>query len=78
MSCIPTPEMLLAGSMVHWSKYVSKEEAAMDVWNSMLRNAPIDRMIETGLQNYSEGGCSGLSDYERREVVRAILEAVLL
>lgn len=34
-----------------------------------------DEMIEAGLQRYSEGGCSGLADYERREVVQDILEA---
>lgn len=36
-----------------------------------------DEMVELGLQQYSEGGCSGLADYERREVVRAIIEAAM-
>lgn len=34
-------------------------------------------MINRGLSAYSEGGCVGLSDYERRDVVRAILEEAL-
>lgn len=34
-----------------------------------------DKMIEAGLQHYSEGGCVGLDTNERREVVRDILEA---
>jgi hypothetical protein len=34
-----------------------------------------DEMVEAGLQHYSEGGCCGLDTNERREVVRAILEA---
>ena len=38
--------------------------------------APVsEEMIEAGLQHYSEGGCSGLADYERREVVKDILTA---
>ena len=36
-----------------------------------------EEMVEAGLQHYSEGGCSGLADYERKEVVRDILEAAL-
>ena len=36
-----------------------------------------DEMIQRGLQHYSEGGCSGLADYERREVVRDIIESAL-
>lgn len=34
-----------------------------------------NEMVEAGLQHYSEGGCCGLADYERREVVHAILTA---
>lgn len=34
-------------------------------------------MIERGLACYSEGGCSGLDEAERREVVSSILEAAL-
>lgn len=38
--------------------------------------APVsEEMIEAGLQHYSEGGCSGLAEYERREVVKDILTA---
>lgn len=37
---VPTAKMLLAGSMVDWKKYDDKAEAALDVWNAMLRNAP--------------------------------------
>lgn len=36
-----------------------------------------DEMVEAGVQYYAEGGCMGLADYERREVVRSILEAAL-
>lgn len=36
-----------------------------------------DEMVVSGLQHYSEGGGSRLADYERRAVVRAILEAAL-
>jgi hypothetical protein len=139
MTNIPTPKMLLAGSMVDWSKYENKEDAARDVWNAMCKNSnptigwelshdseeeqkafedwaksnnydmkehPIhylfldpktysarsgwkagrlyekkkgitNAMVDKGMEHYSEGGCSGLADYERREVVRAILEAAL-
>lgn len=34
-----------------------------------------DEMVEAGLQHYSEGGCSGLDENERREVVESILNA---
>ena len=37
-----------------------------------------DEMVEAGLANYAEGGCSGLDEQERREVVRNILEAAIL
>lgn len=36
-----------------------------------------EEMVERGLAYYDEGGCIGLSEYERREVVTAILEAAL-
>ncbi len=36
-----------------------------------------DAMIEAGLEYYAEGGCGGLADHERREVVEAIIEAAL-
>ncbi|WP_313194644.1 hypothetical protein [Shinella zoogloeoides] len=36
-----------------------------------------DEMIERGLTEYSEGGCMGLDDRERREVVTAILTTAL-
>jgi len=36
-----------------------------------------DAMIEAGLQHYSEGGCSGLDDRERREVVQDIITSAL-
>lgn len=36
-----------------------------------------DAMVEAGLAEYSEGGCMGLDDRERREVVTAILHAAL-
>ena len=36
-----------------------------------------DAMIDRGLACYSEGGCSGLAEHERREVVAAILDAAL-
>lgn len=34
-----------------------------------------DEMIEAGLSCYSEGGCMGLDDRERREVVTGIITA---
>lgn len=34
-----------------------------------------EKAVEAGAQEYCEGGCSGLADYERREVVEAILRA---
>lgn len=34
-----------------------------------------DEMIAAGLENYSEGGCMGLSEDERREVVISIITA---
>jgi hypothetical protein len=37
-----------------------------------------DEMVEAGLAQYSEGGCMGLDEGERREVVVAILEAAAL
>lgn len=36
-----------------------------------------DAMVEAGLAEYSEGGCMGLDDRERREVVTAIIEAAV-
>jgi len=36
-----------------------------------------EEMVERGLQQYSEGGCMGLSHEERREVVASILYAAL-
>lgn len=36
-----------------------------------------EKMIDRGLAEYSEGGCMGLDDRERREVVTAILTAAL-
>jgi len=36
-----------------------------------------EEMIEAGLARYSEGGCSGLDDRERREVVADIIEAAM-
>lgn len=41
---LPTNKMLLAGSMVDWKKYADKAEAALDVWNVMMRNAPEPNM----------------------------------
>lgn len=38
-------------------------------------SAVTDEMVEAALPSYSEGGCSGLDEQERREVVRDILEA---
>lgn len=38
-------------------------------------SAERDAAIEAALQYYSEGGCMGLSDRERREVVEAIIDA---
>ena len=34
-----------------------------------------DEMVDAGLAEYAEGGCMGLDDRERREVVTAIIEA---
>jgi len=34
-------------------------------------------MVKAGARHYVEGGCSGLTDYEREEVVESILYAAL-
>lgn len=34
-----------------------------------------ERALEVALGCYSEGGCSGLAEYERREVVASIIDA---
>ncbi|MGP2493324.1 DUF551 domain-containing protein [Mesorhizobium sp. PUT5] len=36
-----------------------------------------ERALEAALGCYSEGGCSGLAEHERREVVASIIEAYL-
>jgi len=56
-------------------------EGSIAAWN--LRVPPVepcevtDAMVAEGLKNYSEGGCMGLDEDERREVVRNILEAAI-
>jgi hypothetical protein len=68
---------------LHYLFLSAKTDAARQGWkagrNYARRSRPsvTDEMVEAGLQHYSEGGCSGLADYERREVVRAVLEAAL-
>ena len=37
----------------------------------------MERMVDAGLAEYSEGGCMGLDQNERREVVTSILTAAL-
>ena len=61
------------------------KRAAIEAWNRRASPPPpsgsawgvTDAMIAEGLNNYSEGGCMGLDENERREVVRNILEAGL-
>lgn len=44
---------------------------------SVLLKEDMDAMITAGLRHYSEGGCMGLDDCERREVVAEIITAAL-
>ena len=73
----------VADTLVEWC--MQREEAAAMIRElstpagaaSVLLKEDMDAMITAGLRHYSEGGCMGLDDCERREVVAEIITAAL-
>lgn len=72
------------GTLGYFPKEAEAKAAAQADYEQRIRSAIepagikiTDEMVERGLTQYSEGGCMGLDQRERREVVESILIAAL-
>lgn len=74
----PTAEMAKSAAIRLWNARATPQPTrrAQPV-QEMHELEVTDEMVELGLSAYSEGGCMGLSQHERREVVADILTAAL-